>query len=63
MKACARLKSLDKRYRTKYGMNMLENLKSIQEHGVMKLVAKEKVKWACPGGVRSCHDGKCYKKS
>ena len=61
-KPCQRLKNLDKRYRTKYGMSMLENLEFIKEHGVRKFVAKEKVKWACPGGVRSCHDGKCYKK-
>ncbi|MCK5116873.1 MAG: DUF3795 domain-containing protein, partial [Candidatus Aegiribacteria sp.] len=31
---CARLKQLDKRYRTKYGMSMIDNLKMINEFGI-----------------------------
>lgn len=31
---CTRLKNLDKRYRTKYGMSMIENLNSIKQFGV-----------------------------
>src|SRR5512146_1334521 len=39
---CARLKHLDKRYRTRYGMSMIENLENIRELGIRKFVANEK---------------------
>jgi len=45
---CARLRQLDKRYRTKYGMSMTENLLQIREVGLMAFVAAERVRWACP---------------
>jgi hypothetical protein len=46
---CARLRQLDKRYRTKYGMSMVENLRAIEELGIEAFVAAEKRKWTCPG--------------
>jgi hypothetical protein len=46
---CDRLSHLDKRYRTKYGMSMIENLESIRKYGIRKFVKKEKAKWTCPG--------------
>ena len=45
---CTRLRQLDKRYRTKYGMSMTENLLRIQEIGLEAFVAAEKLRWACP---------------
>lgn len=45
---CARLKQLDKRYRTKYGMSMIENLVQIREVGIRQFVRNEKAKWLCP---------------
>jgi len=45
---CARLKQLDKRYRTKYGMSMIENLSMIDEFGVRHFIRNEKAKWVCP---------------
>ena len=45
---CARLKQLDKRYRTRYGMSMIENLKTINEFGVRHFIRNEKEKWTCP---------------
>ena len=59
---CQRMKSLDKRYRTKYNMSMLENLEFIKTKGMKKFLEKERKKWKCPdcGGVISCHDGICY---
>ena len=52
---CARLKQLDKRYRTKYGMSMIANLKMIQEGGIRKFIQNEKRKWICPEcGEMSC---------
>ena len=43
-----RLKALDKRYRTKYNMSMLENLQFIKEHGMEKFLANEEAKMALP---------------
>lgn len=45
---CARLKQLDKRYKTKYKMSMIENLKMINDSGVRYFIRNEKLKWACP---------------
>ena len=58
---CARLRQLDKRYRTKYGMSMIENLKSIQELGLKGFVTREKDRWKCPecGGVLCVHRKDC----
>ena len=46
--ACARLKQLDKRYRTKYGMSVIDNLKMINESGIRYFIRNEKEKWPCP---------------
>lgn len=45
---CAGLKQLDKRYRIKYGMSMIENLKMINEFGIRHFIRNEKAKWICP---------------
>ena len=52
---CARLKNLDKRYRTKYGMSMLENLENIKKHGIRKFVQDEQKRWECS----KCHETLC----
>ena len=58
---CARLKHLDKRYRTKYGMSMIENLGNIRENGIEKFLENEKIRWTCPqcGGTICVHKGRC----
>ena len=58
---CKRLKALDKRYRTKYGMSMLANLQSIKERGLKAFVADERERWRCPGcgGTLCVHVGRC----
>ena len=58
---CKRLKSLDKRYRTKYHMSMIENLRSIQENGMEVFLQKEELIWHCLDceGVICCHNGLC----
>ncbi len=45
---CARLKQLDKRYRTNYGMSMIDNLKTINEFGLRHFIQNETKKWFCP---------------
>ena len=58
---CTRLKQLDKRYRTKYGMSMIENLKTIRDFGIRHFIRNEKRKWACPqcGDLICVHKPKC----
>lgn len=58
---CKRLKSLDKRYRTKYHMSMIENLDYIKEFGMKKFLKKEYDKWNCTncGDLICCHYGLC----
>ena len=56
---CERIKHLDKRYRTKYHMSMIENLDNIKKFGLKKFVSNEKKRWTCPkcGGVICVHRG------
>lgn len=58
---CARLKQLDKRYRTRYGMSMIENLEMIRSAGVRAFVKRERSRWACPecGGLLCVHRDAC----
>jgi hypothetical protein len=58
---CARLRQLDKRYRTKYGMSMLENLAQIRDGGIERFVAAERERWTCPecGGGVCVHRPRC----
>ena len=45
---CSRLKQLDNRYRTRYGMSMIDNLNMINEFGIRHFIHNEKEKWLCP---------------
>ncbi len=45
---CNRLKQLDKRYRGKYGMSMMDNLKMIDDLGIRHFIKNQKEKWTCP---------------
>ena len=44
---CLRLKQLDKRYKTKYHMSMIDNLNQIKEKGINYFLIKEEKKWKC----------------
>jgi len=58
---CARLRQVDRRYRSNYGMSMIDNLESIQELGLKEFVTREKDRWKCPecGGVICVHRKNC----
>jgi hypothetical protein len=58
---CARLKQLDKRYRLKYHMSMIENLHFIKENGLKNFEQKELIRWKCNtcGGMICVHRGIC----
>ena len=59
---CDRLNHLDKRYRTKYNMSMIENLANIKKAGIGKFLESEKTRWTCKncGGVICVHKKYCY---
>ena len=58
---CRRLKTLDKRYSTKYGMSMFENLTFIKDNGLKNFLKSEEEKWTCPncGSGLSVHRDNC----
>ncbi|VVB77825.1 Uncharacterised protein [uncultured archaeon] len=58
---CDKLKHLDKRYRTKYNMSMIENLENIKSSGIRKFVKNEAIKWTCSKcqGIICVHKGYC----
>ncbi len=58
---CTRLVRLDKRYRTRYGMSMIENLEQIRKYGIRHFISKEKKRRACPecGTIICVHKPQC----
>lgn len=58
---CDGLRRLDKRYKTKYNMSMIDNLKFIKEKGMDKFLGKETQKWTCEecNELKCCHNGLC----
>ena len=60
---CKRLQALDRRYRTRYRMSMIDNLNFIKANGLAKFIRLEKKKWKCKkcGGSICCHNGLCFK--
>ena len=55
------MKQLEKRYRTRYGMSMLENLDAIRQNGIRAFIRAERERWTCPacGGTIDVHHGRC----
>jgi len=59
---CRKLETLNRRYVTRYGTSLIDNLLQIREAGVDRWLEKEAEKWRCPDceGTVSIHNGKCY---
>lgn len=59
---CAHLRHLDQRYRTHYGMSMIENLELIRRAGAAAFIRAQQSRFGCPrcGGLRSVHNRKCF---
>ncbi|MBT8397737.1 MAG: DUF3795 domain-containing protein [Gemmatimonadetes bacterium] len=55
---CAPLRRLDKRYRTRYRMSVLDNLEFIRDHGMEEFIELEKQSWTC----RACDALVCVHK-
>lgn len=58
---CKALKTIDNRYRSKYGMSMIENLNFIKENNLETFLIKEKNKWKCHhcSSYLCCHNNLC----
>lgn len=58
---CKLVKHIDKRYRTKYSMSMIENLNFIKEFGIEKFLEQQEEKWTCPecGQILCAHRPQC----
>jgi hypothetical protein len=59
---CDRLRTIDKRYRSRYRMSMIENLNFIKENGMKKFLNSQEKTWKCQdcGELISCHNGLCF---
>ncbi len=59
---CKQLEKLDKRYREKYNMSMVDNLKYIKENGIENFLQAQLEKYRCPKcqAIICVHNGICY---
>ena len=59
---CKNLAHLDSRYRERYDMSMVENIKEIRVKGMEAFLLGQREKYRCSscGGTVSVHDKKCY---
>jgi len=57
---CQRLKNLDKRYRTRYGMSMIKNLEYINKKGIRAFIKNQKKKYIKDGKILCIHNKKYY---
>jgi hypothetical protein len=57
---CDRLRRLDLRYRTRYGMSQIENLEFMRKHGMNKFLKNEAERWISEKGLFCVHDRAYY---
>lgn len=57
---CDRLRHLDHRYRTRYGMSEIDNLEYIRDKGIRKFVESERRRWVREEGILCVHDKQYY---
>ena len=59
---CSHLEKLDKGYRERYHMSMIENLEFIRDNGMDAFLKQQEKKYTCPtcGGVMCVHTDVCY---
>ena len=58
---CQRLRQMDFRYRSRYHLSIINNLKVIDHEGVRKFLQHEKIRWKCPqcGNILCVHKNVC----
>ena len=59
---CKQIQKLDIKYRKRFDMSTIDNLRIIKENGMEKFLQKQEEKYKCPkcGGIICVHNGKCY---
>jgi hypothetical protein len=59
---CENLTRLDKSYREKYGMSMINNLNEIKSKGINYFIENQEKKYKCPKCINliSIHNKKCF---
>ena len=57
---CDRLRLMDRRYRTRYGMSEIENLEFIRDRGIRRFLEREREKYLSEKGILCVHDKKFY---
>ena len=58
---CSLINNLEKSYLKRYQASLLENSRSVQEHGLEHFMKQQKEKYTCSGcgGIISLHDRAC----
>ena len=54
------MERLDDRYRTKYGMSTIDNLRMIEKYGIRKFIETEKNKWIKGNKIFCVHTKRYY---
>ena len=57
---CDRIKRMDKTYKEKYGMSIINNLEMIKNKGIEYFLKQEKKKFVNSDGIYCVHDKKRY---
>ncbi len=59
---CAHLEKLDEKYRKRYDMSMIDNLKYIRDNGIDTFLKYQEKRYTCPecGGIICVHTNICY---
>jgi hypothetical protein len=59
---CSQLEKLDKSYRKRFEMSMIDNLENIRDMGMENFLKQQEKKYRCPncGDVKCVHTKKCY---
>jgi len=60
---CRDLQAIDDRYRLRFRMSMVENLRVIREKGMDRFLREQRTTWRCQEceGTVSCHNGLCFR--
>jgi hypothetical protein len=58
---CDRLRRLDNRYQTRYGISEIRNLKYLRDNGIERFMEEEHRRWVSDKGILCVHDKKYYK--
>jgi hypothetical protein len=58
---CALIKNLDKRYRSSYGIHVMDSLNAIKKQGLERFVKDQETDWTCShcGEVLCMHKSEC----